>query len=154
MKHLQKERNLTVEISSPGIYYISKETFKIQIIVTRELPPDENLYLCCLTDRLQDVNLIKQLADDYGRHSEQEIYINYLQQLTNANAKGDSQMLICEGLFNLYGTSSEEIIAKAKTEADEYYLPKINELSASNDQLVSQIDYLKNLLKQHNIQFD
>ena len=63
-------------------------------------------------------------------------------------------MLICEGLFNLYGTSSEEIIAKAKTEADEYYLPKINELSASNDQLVSQIDYLKNLLKQHNIQFD
>ena len=56
MKHLQKERNLTVEISSPGIYYISKATFKIQIIVTRELPPDENLYLCCLTECLQDIN--------------------------------------------------------------------------------------------------
>ena len=70
-------------------------------------------------------------------------------------------MLICEGLFNLYGTSSEEIIAKAKKESDEYYLPKINELSASNEELISsnkhlssQIDYLKSLLMKNNISFD
>ena len=57
----------------------------------------------------------------------------------------------CEGLFNLFGTSSEEIIARtkreSKMESDQYYLPKINELS-------SQVDYLKNLLKQNNIPFD
>lgn len=59
--------------------------------------------------------------------------------------------MVCEGLFNLFGTSSEEIIARAKRESkmesDQYYLPKINELS-------SQVDYLKNLLKQNNIPFD
>lgn len=59
--------------------------------------------------------------------------------------------MVCEGLFNLFGTSSEEIIARAKRESkmesDQFYLPKINELS-------SQVDYLKNLLKQNNIPFD
>ena len=167
LKHLQKERHLTVEKSSPGIYDISKETFEIQIIVTSELPPEENLYLHCLTNRLTDSSLLNRLADDYGRHAGQEIYINYLQQLTNANAnkEGESQMLVCEGLLNLFGTSSEELIAKGKREAakeaDEYYLPKIDELSASNEQLASsneylssQINYLKSLLIRNNISFD
>mgnify|MGYP006906604149 CR=1 FL=1 len=66
--------------------------------------------------------------------------------------------MVCEGLFNLFGTSSEEIIARAKQESkmqsDQYYLPKINELSTSVSLLSSQMDYLKNLLKQNNIPFD
>lgn len=162
MKHLQKERNLTVEKSSAGIYYIDKETFEIQIIVIHELPSEENLYLYCLSDRLQDTYLINRLADDYNRHAGQQVYANYLQQLTNATTlEGGSQMVICEGLLNLFGTSSEEIIAKAKKESDEYYLPKINELTVSNEALVSsneyllsQINYLKNLLQKNNISFD
>lgn len=48
--------------------------------------------------------------------------------------------LECEGLFNLFATTSEEVIARAKKEADDYYLP--------------QIDYLKNLLTQNNIAFN
>ena len=55
--------------------------------------------------------------------------------------------MVCEGLFNLFGTTSEEVIARAKKEADDYYLSKINELS-------SQIDYLESLLKQNNISFE
>lgn len=62
--------------------------------------------------------------------------------------------MVCEGLFNLFGTSSEEIIARAKKESDEFYLPKINELSTSNNLLSSQVDYWKRLLKQNNIPFD
>lgn len=156
MKHLRKERNLVVEKTAAGIYYISKETFDIQIVVINELLSDENLYLCCLSDRLQDIRLVNRLAEDYSKHSGQELYTNYLQQLTNANfiSKGESQMLICEGLLNLYGTSSEEIIAKAKAESDEYYLPKINELTASVSELTSQVDHLKNLLRQNDISFE
>lgn len=52
--------------------------------------------------------------------------------------------MVCEGLFNLFGTSSAEIIARAKKESkeelDAYYLPQIN--------------YLKTLLTQNNIAFD
>jgi len=59
-----------------------------------------------------------------------------------------------EWLFNLFGTSSEEIALHAKQELEGYYLSKIDELSSSNKQLSSQIDYLKNLLRQHNISFE
>ncbi len=152
MKHLREERHLTVANPSPGVYDISNETFITQIIVTRELPPEENLYLRCLTGDLQDTALVRRLADDYTIHKEQDIYTRYLHQLATANIKTKGERpMVCEGLFNLFGTSSEEIIARAKweskMESDQYYLPKINELS-------SQVDYLKNLLKQNNIPFD
>lgn len=48
--------------------------------------------------------------------------------------------MVCEGILNLCGTSSEEIIEHTRKEEAEYYLPKI--------------DYLKSLLTQHNIPFN
>ncbi len=158
IQHLRDKRNLVVEKSAPGIYYVIKETFKIQIIVTSELPSEENLYLCCLTDNLQDVSLINRLSDDYAKHKDHDIYIKYLNQLTKANlkTKGESSM-VCEGLFNLFGTSSAEVIARAKEESKQG-IDKLSssnkQLSLSNQVLSSQIDYLKNLLKQNNIAFD
>ena len=144
MKHLlslQKEMYLTVEKSSPGVYHINKETFVAQIIVTSKLPPEDYLYLRCLTNKLQDTKLVNQLTDDYKLHQEQDIYIRYMHQLTTANkkTKGDF-LMVCEGLLNLFGTSSEEIIERTKKEDAEYYLPKIN--------------YLQSLLKQNNIPFN
>ena len=152
MKHLINERNLEVIKSSPGIYYVERETFFIQIIVTKELPADENLYLRCMTNQLQDVDLINRLADDYENHKEQEIYTKYLNQITRANStkKGEPTM-VCEGLFELYGTTSQEFYDRgrqdAKQEAENLYLPKIEELSSQND-------YLKELLRQNNISFN
>ena len=69
-------------------------------------------------------------------------------------------MFICEGLLNLCGTSSEEIIERTRKEADEYYQPQIDRLSSDNKQLTqdkkllsSENEYLKLLLKQNNIPF-
>lgn len=148
MKHLKDERKLTIAKASPGVYYINKETFTIQIIVTKELSPEDNLYLRCLTNKLQSTGLANQLANDYSKHQEQDIYIRYMHQITTANIKmkGESSM-ICEGILNLCGTSSAEIIERTKKEDAEYYLPKIEQLSSQNN-------YLKALLKQHNIPFD
>lgn len=155
MKHLQKDRKLAIAKTSAGVYYINKETFTVQIIVTRELSPEDNLYLHCLTNNLQNTKLINQLAEDYSKHQEQDIYIRYMQQITTANAqkKGDSPM-ICEGILNLCGTSSAEIIERTKKEDAEYYLPKINDLTSKNNNLTSQIAYLKSLLAENNIPFD
>ena len=140
MKHLREERKIPVAKISDGVYYINKETFHIQIIVTKELSPEDNLYLHCLTDNLQDAALASRLADDYKLHQEQEIYIKYLHQVSTANfkkTKGDKTM-VCEGLLNLCGTSSAEIIERTKKEEAEYYLPKIEQLSLQNNSLTSQ----------------
>ncbi|MCM1122667.1 MAG: hypothetical protein NC416_08790 [Eubacterium sp.] len=99
--------------------------------------------------------MIDRLAEDYAGHQSDEIYMKYLHQLSVANfkTKGES-LMVCEGLLNLFGTSSEEIIAQTRQEAEEYYLPKLNELSAVNEQLFSQNDYLRDILRQHNISFE
>ena len=62
--------------------------------------------------------------------------------------------MVCEGLLNLCGTSSAEIIERTKKEDAEYYLPKIEQLTSQNDKLSSQNDDLKTLLVKHNIPFD
>ena len=170
MKHLKQERNLPVAKISDGVYYINKETFHIQIIVTKELSPEDNLYLRCLTDNLQDIALVNRLTNVYKLHQEQEIYIKYLHQVSTANfkkTKGDKTM-VCEGLLNLCGTSSAEIIERTKKEDAEYYLPQIEQLTSQNDSLSfqndslssqnnnlsSRITYLESLLKKNNIAFD
>ncbi len=161
IKYLTKKRKLVVEKSASGVYHISKEIFPAQIIVTPELSSDDSLYLRCLTNRLHDTQMIQKLVNDYRLHQEEEIYIRYLHQLSNANikSKGESAM-VCEGLLNLCGTSSAEIIERTKKEEAAFYLPKIDALTAKTKQqasfiseLSSQVDYLKNLLTQHNIPF-
>ena len=155
IKHLKQERKLNVAKVSLGVYYINKETFTAQIIVTKELPPDDNLYLRFLTNRLQDAKLVNRLDDDYKQHQDQDIYTRYMHQLTTANIKanGDSTM-ICEGILNLCGTSSEEIIERTRKEDAEYYLPKIDQLSSKINDLSSQVNYLRSLLTQNGIPFN
>ena len=149
MKHLQQERKLSVEKISPGVYHINKETFNTQIIVTKELPPEDNLYLRCLTDKLHDAGLADKLTDDYTQHRKQSIYSRYMHQIAAANTKSKEgvHMVVDEWLYEMCGTSSDEVIARAKKESEEYYQPKIDSLSSENE-------YLKLLLKQNNIPFN
>lgn len=148
--HLQKDCKKDIERPYSGIYYVRGEMYETQVIITRELPPKEALYLRCLTNDLTDPDLLRQLTEDYKTHQNQEFYIKYLNQLTNANIsmKGDHHM-VCEGLFRLYGTSSKEIAENAKKESME----QINSLTEQLKELSSQNNYLKQLLKQNNIAF-
>ena len=163
IKHLRKERKLSIEKISPGIYHINKETFNTQIIVTNKLPPEDNLYLRCLTNKLHNMELADKLAEDYKKHWEQRVYDQYMQQLVVANrkSKGGVHMVINEWLYEMCGTSSDEVIARAKKESEAYYQPKIDSLSADNKrlasdikQLFSDIEYLKSLLRQNNIPYN
>ena len=155
MKHLRDERKLTVEKISPGVYHVNKETFNIQIIVTKELSPEENLYLRCLTDKLHGEGLAEQLVNDYKKHRTQEVYSRYMHQVAAANRKSkeEKHMVVDEWLYEMCGTSSDEVIARAKKESEEYYQPQIDTLSSVNKQLSSENDYLKQLLMQNNIPF-
>lgn len=148
IKHLTQDRNLIVEKSSPGVYTVSKEIFSVQIIVTSKLPPEENLYLHCLARNQPKTDLLNRIAKDYEAHRDQNLYNRYLHQLTTAYSarKGENSM-VCEGLLNLFGTSSEELIEKGQQDAADYYQPQIDHLS-------SQVQYLQNLLKENNIQFE
>jgi len=52
IEHLERVRGYTVEETRPGIYTVVGDVFPIQLVDTRRLPEDENLWLGGLSNRL------------------------------------------------------------------------------------------------------
>ena len=66
--------------------------------------------------------------------------------------KGD-QLMVCEGILNYFGTSSEELLAQGAQKAREIYEPQIQKLTSEKDLLFSEINSLSsenNLLSSKN----
>lgn len=132
-QHLTEDCKLMLEKISPGIYYIDKEMYRTQVLVTCELPPEENLYLHCLRRKMDNLSLADRLARDFKAHPDEKVYTRYMNQLSRAsmNSEGGSTM-VCEGILNICGTSSKEIEEKTekrtKAAADAFYLPQIEKL--------------------------
>lgn len=113
-KHLTKDCRKTIEKIYSGIYYIGDDMYSTQVIVGKELSPKDMLYLACLTSDKIDAASVSRLETDCITHNTEEIYVNYIDQLTNShNSKGVSTM-VSENLLRLYGTSSKEIEERTK----------------------------------------
>lgn len=137
MKHLTKECGKTVAKSSDGIYYIYGDIFPVQIIVIRNLSPEDSLYLRCLTNQLDDSRLVEQLAEDYSLHQGQPDYEEYMNQLTTANySNKGGTLMCCEGIFRLYGTSSREFYDKGYQDCED----KVRGIIADKDAEIADKD--------------
>lgn len=64
--------------------------YQTQVLVTKELPSEGNLYLHCLSRQFQDKFLKDQLSSDYSMHQNQDIYIPYMNQLTQASTRKEN----------------------------------------------------------------
>lgn len=166
IRHLTKDCGKAVANPSPGVYYIKEDIYPVQIIVTKELPAEDALYLRCLTDQLSEQPLLDSLMEDYSRHQELPAYTNYMNQLTNANIppKGERTMY-CEAIVNLYHTYTQDIAEEAARKAhDEDAVlfqqttqklnQELNLLKAKSQNDTKELERLKALLNQHNIAFE
>ena len=142
----------TTDSPYPGVYYILGEMYVTQVLVISELSPEESLYLYCLAGKLTDSTLINSLTQDYTLNKENELYIKYMHQFLGSHMKGE-QIMVCENLFKLYGTSSKEIADNATKKAQELYIPQIDKLTSENSLLHSEIDKFKKLLAENNISY-
>jgi len=159
-RHLTKDCHKTIANPFPGMYYISDEMFVTQIIVIRELSPEDSLYLSCLTHNLNDPVQINRLVDDYTKHQADETHMKYMNLLTRANAKKGDNPMVCEGILNICGTSSKEIEERTIERTKAIYIPQIQQLTndisnLANDNinLANENSRLKELLKLHKIAF-
>ena len=144
-EHLTKDCNKTIENPYPGVYYILNEMYETQILVIKELSPDDSLYLHCLTKNLNNSELVNNLTNDYLLNKNDKLYTSYMNQFLCAHTKGESFM-VCEGIFKLFGTTSEEIAEKTREQERQIYLPQIEKLTSEND-------FLKQILAEHNIAY-
>lgn len=125
MKYL-KENGCTVENVYPGIYYISGNImFKVQILVTKELDRDENIWLYSLQHDISKETYEKLLTSvDELEPKEKELYGEaILQVVTHANAdkirkwKEESEMT-CEALQRIMAPELEESMRRGVLEGE------------------------------------
>ena len=144
-KHLTIECNKSIEKPFPGVYYISEEMYPTQVLVIKELLPEDSLYLHCLFPKLDNPELINNLTSDCVSHNNNELYSKYMNQFFNSKSKGGNTM-VCEGVLRYFGTSSEEIAEKTREQDKQIYLPQIEKLTSENQ-------ILKQLLAENNIAY-
>lgn len=82
-----------------------------------------------------------------------------MNQFFYSHMKG-AQLMVCEGLLNYFGTSSQELLEQGAKNAQELYQPQIDKLTSENTLLTSEnsllhseIDKFKKLLAENNISF-
>jgi hypothetical protein len=122
--HLQKERGYTIAETAKGIYTISGDVMPIQVIESRKLPAEENIWLKSLRGGLNDTER-EQINTEIARQDKNAQIDAYVQVLAKANPKiieesfmGKKASLTFEqALENVGLTAKWEARAKAEGEA-------------------------------------
>jgi len=86
LEHLKNERKYTVEQTGPGIYTISGDILPLQIIDSRLLPVEENLWLKSLSNRL-DITALSKISGEIYRQGKAVRISAYLDVIVRANAQ-------------------------------------------------------------------
>jgi hypothetical protein len=86
LNHLQKVRGYTVEESTEGIYTVKGDVIPIQIIDSRKLSADENLWLNSLSDKLNPLE-ITRISEEITRQKKGARIASYLNAISQANAE-------------------------------------------------------------------
>ena len=101
-KFLKDERGLTVKEIQQGIYYVDGDVFKVQIIESKKLLEQENLFLKSVRSDLTPLN-IKTLIEASVKHDDIDLVTAYLERIIEANAK------VYEEAMNMMSTETYEI---------------------------------------------
>lgn len=97
LKYLEK-RNRTVRKEEDGIYYISDELFRIQLIVQKQLSEETNLWLRSLTNDLKERKKTEHLLREYKRHENERLYRSVMEIIVRANKERFKVTNMCDAL--------------------------------------------------------
>lgn len=128
--HLKKERGYAVKEEELGIYYVVGDKIPIQIIVTKELSEDGNLWLKSLTNQLEKTETAKKLIEEYGKHKENSLYKSVMNLIVTANMeKFEEVRTMCEALEELMKDEFEAKRKEGEAIGEEHTQQKMNELT-------------------------
>ena len=102
MRHWENVLHYTVKEAETGIYYVYGAMIPIQIIVTRELDEEKNLWLRCLTKQLDRTETAERLIKEYGRNKSNKLYESVMNIIVSANKKKFQEAgRMCEALMEI-----------------------------------------------------
>ena len=135
IRHLKMEKKYQVEMIESGIYYVKGDSIPIQIIVTRKLPEGENLWLKSLTNRLKDLEMAKELINDYLENKANNLYKSVMETIIRANQETFEEVNGMDGLENIvmeivqekFDRKLKEEVGKAKEKMREEVTQQVKE---------------------------
>jgi len=84
LKYLKHERGFSIHTADAGIYYVKGDTFPVQILESKLLPPDENLFMRNLRSNLNTDDAAR-VAEAYKKLKPFEKRNVYFDRLMQAN---------------------------------------------------------------------
>ena len=86
----------------------------MQLILTKELSETQNLWLKSLTDELEEIETVKHLLEQYGKHKGNILYKSVMNLIVRANQEKFKEVkTMCEALEELM---KDEMEAKGQKE--------------------------------------
>ncbi len=87
IKHLTKVKQYQVTEVEKGIYYVNGDLIPIQILVTKNLSGEENLWLKSLTNKLKATETAEKLVENYMDHKDSSLHRSVIETIMRANQK-------------------------------------------------------------------
>ncbi len=121
LNKLKAERNITVRRVDSGIYYLEGDAIPIQLLLTRKLSTDENLWLKSLNMELRKDEHMVKLLDDYERHHNSPNYQAAMYLIARANQKMMKEARAMGDVLirALYKEEIDEEVAKRQQEIEQ-----------------------------------
>jgi len=138
---LRNERKYTVAETSPGIYTIKGDILPIQVIDSRKLPDEENLWLKSLSNKL-DLPVLTRIENEARRQGKAVRITAYLYAIGEANYMIMKEAIEIKETSNFWKVLKETgVIARAEAEARAESLAqvaqKMKALGFSDEQIQS-----------------
>lgn len=103
LRSLREERGIEAEKTGDGIYHLKNDVIPIQMILSHELPREENRWLASLRKDLKVDEETNRLLEDYREHKDSRLYRAAMDLITRANQKTmEEARKMCDALRELY----------------------------------------------------
>ncbi|MCL2092758.1 MAG: hypothetical protein FWH12_01065 [Treponema sp.] len=125
LKHLSENRKYTVAEKSPGIYTVSGDIMAIQLIDSRKLSMEDNLWLRCLSNTLDTraMERVSRASEEQGKDARLSAYMDILVRANHQIVEELKDMKRAPSLEEIFAGTGliERAEAKAKAEAEEWF---------------------------------
>ena len=129
IQHLEKVRKLNIEKKESGIYYLTGDAIPIQLLITKELDPEENRWLGSLRNNIKDQNEIEAILKEYEEKKNSKLYQAAMEVITRANWKAikEAKPSMCEALKELMAEEFQELEEQVTERVTEQVTERVTE---------------------------
>ena len=143
IEHLKNVKKYRVEEKEKGIYYVYGDLIPIQILITKKLSAEENLWLKSLTNKLNETAAAEKLIENYMDHKESSLHRSMIETIMRANQKLFQEV---NGMSDIFmEIVQEKFDRKLKEEVDKVVEEAVEEATekAVKEKLTERISLIR-----------